>query len=103
MLSSVVRVKTWDPINQVQLSPPDLSSGMIINIKGKPTNNTHLVSDRIRSYLYLKRLPEPSWISLGGKASFPQYSIIYNHIFQMGIVSPSMSVALFFTYSNTIY
>ena len=45
MLSSVIRVKLWDPKNQAELSPPDLSSGMTIKINGKPTNNTYLVNE----------------------------------------------------------
>ena len=45
MLSSVLRIKFWNPNTQVELTDADPSSGMLITMKGKATNNTYVVSD----------------------------------------------------------
>ena len=43
LLSSILRVKLWDPKHQEELIPADVSTGIMIKLDGKPTKNTYLV------------------------------------------------------------
>ena len=44
MLSSVVRIKLWNPNTQAELTDANPSSGMLLTLSGKATNNTYVVS-----------------------------------------------------------
>ena len=43
LMSSVVRLKLWNPNTQAELTNADLSSGLLITLPGKANQNTYLV------------------------------------------------------------
>ena len=51
VMSSVLRIKFWDPKNDANLGDADISSGMMVKVFAKPSNNTYKVRVYIHFYM----------------------------------------------------